>query len=302
MENTNVNAALNFAADQATPVSPMNAATTSATQPNPNAVAAIIPTIDLPILTQKEEALSVIQENLAGFGKLKFDKVKMPAGGGLTFEVADENGNVVPVQEIRGVIIDHFPFKAWWEKSYEEKTDDDDRRPDCFSDDGITGSGCPEKGIAAGQQCASCKYGMWGSSRKEGSRGKDCADKIRIHVLCEGEVFPVFFDLPATSHTNLKEYIKRLTNRLKHYYGVVTVIKLEKDKNAGGISYSKATFSKAADLTPAEKVAMKQYIDSMKDTIRQIDAETIAAEPGEAHGDTRDLNDINLGAGAEQAY
>ncbi len=80
------------------------------------------------------------------------------------------------------------------------------------------------------------------------------------------------------------------------------MIKLEKDKNAGGISYSKATFSKAADLTPAEKVAMKQYIDSMKDTIRQIDAETIAAEPGEAHGDTRDLNDINLGAGAEQAY
>ena len=277
------------------------------TTPNTNAVANTIltPTIDLPILTQKEEALSVIQENLAGFGKLKFDKIRMPAGGGLTFEVADESGAAVPVQEIRGVIIDHFPFKAWWEKSFEEKTDDDDKRPDCYSANCVTGTGCPEKGIPAGQQCSNCKYGAWGSDRR-GGRGKDCSDKIRIHILREGEVFPVFIDLPATSHSNLKDYIKRLTNRLKHYYGVVTSIKLEKDKNAAGTVFSKATFAKAADLAPAEKAAMKQYIDSMKDSIRQIDAETIAAEPGDVSGNRGpDLNSFDFGPGnsaAEQAY
>lgn len=291
MENINGNAALNFTADPMMPQQP-------AVQPNPNAVANVAPTIDLPILTQKEEALSVVQENLVGLGKLKFDKIRMPAGGGLTFEVADESGNLVPVQEIRGVIIDHFPFKAWWEKSFEEKTGEDDKRPDCFSADGITGTGCPEKGIPAGQPCASCKYGAWGSDRR-GGRGKDCNDKIRIHILREGEVFPIFIDLPATSHANLKDYIKRLTNRLKHYYGVVTSIKLEKDKNAGGTEYSKATFAKAADLTPAEKVAMKQYIDSMKDIIRQIDAETIAAEPDDG---SPDLNNLDFGATGEQVY
>ena len=263
-------------------------------------MAATAPTIDLPILTQKDEAISVIQENLSGFGKLRFDKIRMPAGGGLTFEVADESGNLVPVQEIRGVIIGHFPFKAWWEKSFEEKTDDDDKRPDCYSADGITGTGCPEKGIPTGQKCATCPKNAWGSDRR-GGRGKDCNDKIRIYILREGEVFPVFIDLPATSHANLKDYIKRLTNRLKHYYGVVTSIKLEKDKNAAGTVFSKATFSKAADLTPAERIAVKQYIDSMKEAIRQIDAETIAAEPGEV-GDTRDLNDIDFGAGVAQAY
>ena len=291
MENTNGNAALNLAADSMMPQQP-------AVQPNPNAVANVAPTIDLPILTQKEEALSVVQENLVGLGKLKFDKIRMPAGGGLTFEVADESGNAVPVQEIRGVIIDHFPFKAWWEKSFEEKTGEDDKRPDCFSADGITGTGCPEKGIPAGQPCASCKYGAWGSDRR-GGRGKDCNDKIRIHILREGEVFPIFIDLPATSHANLKDYIKRLTNRLKHYYGVVTSIKLEKDKNAGGTEYSKATFSKAADLTPAERLAVKQYIDSMKDIIRQIDAETIAAEPDDG---SPDLNNLDFGATGEQVY
>jgi hypothetical protein len=292
MENINGNAALNFTADPMMPQQP-------AVQPNPNAVANVAPTIDLPILTQKEEALSVVQENLVGLGKLKFDKIRMPAGGGLTFEVADESGNLVPVQEIRGVIIDHFPFKAWWEKSFEEKTDDDDKRPDCYSADGITGTGCPEKGIPAGQKCASCPKGAWGSDRR-GGRGKDCSDKIRIHILREGEVFPVFIDLPATSHSNLKDYIKRLTNRLKHYYGVVTLVKLEKDKSATGIAYSKATFAKAADLTPAEKVAMKQYIDSMKDIIRRIDAETIAAEPGDG---SPDLNNLDFGgATGEQVY
>ena len=112
------NAALNFnQAAQSSQPGPQPAEQ----QPNTTAAAAIAPTIDLPILTQKDEAISVIQENLSGFGKLRFDKIRMPAGGGLTFEVADESGNLVPVQEIRGVIIGHFPFKAWWEKSFEEK-------------------------------------------------------------------------------------------------------------------------------------------------------------------------------------
>lgn len=293
----NGTAALNFAADPANPAPQQPVEQ----QPNPNAVANVTPTIDLPILAQKDEALSVIQENLAGFGKLKFDKIRMPSGGGLTFEVADESGNIVPVQEIRGVIIDHFPFKAWWEKSFEEKTGEDDKRPDCFSADGITGTGCPEKGIPAGQKCANCPKGAWGSDRR-GGRGKDCNDKIRIHILREGEVFPIFIDLPATSHSNLKDYIKRLTNKLKHYYGVVTSIKLEKDKNTGGTEYSKATFSKAADLTPAERLAVKQYIDSMKDTIRQIDAETIAAEPGDARDSGPDLDKMDFNGPAEQAY
>lgn len=273
-------------------------------QPEPSAVASVPATVNLPILTQKEEALEVIQENLAGFGKMRFDKIRMPAGGGLTFEVADETGAVVPVQEIRGVIIDHFSFRAWWEKSFEDKTDDDDKRPDCYSADGVTGTGCPDKGIPEGQQCASCKYGAWGSDRR-GGRGKDCSDKIRVHILREGEVFPVFIDLPATSHANLKDYIKRLTNRLKHYYAVVTSVKLEKDKSAGGISYSKATFAKAADLSPAERQAIKQYVGTIRDSMRRVDAETIAAEPGDA----RDINNMDFdgdGNGAtgkaEQVY
>lgn len=295
-ENVNGTAALNF--NQAAN-DPANPAPQTAQQ---NAIANMTPTIDLPVLTQKEEALSVIAENLAGFGKLKFDKIRMPAGGGLTFEVADETDAVVPVQEIRGVIIDHFPFKAWWEKSFEEKTEDDDKRPDCYSADGITGSGCPAKGIPEGQKCATCKYGAWGSDRR-GGKGKDCSDKIRIHILREGEVFPVFIDLPASSHPNFKNYIKRLTNKLKHYYGVVTSVKLEKDKNASGIWYSKATFTKAADLSPAERQAMKQYIETMRDSMRRIDAETIAAEPGDIRDTGPDLDKMNFEMGTgEQAY
>ena len=294
----NGTAALNFAADPANPVPQQPVEQ----QPNPNAVANVAPTIDLPILTQKDEALSVIQENLTGLGKLKFDKIRMPAGGGLTFEVADENGEVVPVQEIRGIIIDHFPFKAWWAKSFEEKTKDDDKRPDCFSADCITGKGCPAKGIPENQKCKDCPKGAWGSDRR-GRGGKDCSDKIRVHILREGEVFPVFIDLPASSHANLKDYIKRLTNRLKHYYGVVTSIKLEKDKTPDEIVYSKVTFSRAADLSPTEKVAMKQYIDSMMDTIRQIDTETIAPEPGEVHSSGPDLDKMDFTDDpAEQAY
>ena len=45
-------------------------------------------------------------------GNLKFDKVKMPSGGGLSFEVINEDGEAEPVKEIIGVVLDHYPINA----------------------------------------------------------------------------------------------------------------------------------------------------------------------------------------------
>ncbi|MTI95216.1 MAG: hypothetical protein FH749_06965 [Firmicutes bacterium] len=231
-----------------------------ATQPDPQA------TINLPALTQKEEALEVMQENLEGMeGQFKFDKVKIPSGGGISFEVVDEAGEPTPVKELKGVVVDYYPINAWWHDEFSGEKN----APTCSSMDCKTGTGSEEHGIPAGQACAKCPKNQWGSDPKSG-RGKACKNMYRVYILQEDSVFPVLLALPPTSIGNWKQYVQRLTNKLKHYYSVVTVAKLEKDRNEGGIEYSKVSFAKAADLTPAEKKAIKDYARTMKPAMRSV--------------------------------
>ena len=37
----------------------------------------------------------------------------MPSGGGLSFEVINEDGEAEPVKEIIGVVLDHYPINAY---------------------------------------------------------------------------------------------------------------------------------------------------------------------------------------------
>ena len=238
------------------------------------AVAEIQVTFNLPALISPEEARNVLAENLAGMGEQRFDKIKIPSGGGIAFTIVDEDGKEEPVKELKGILLDKYPFRAWYMKSYEEKGKDDIGIPDCFSADNVHGSGCKEAGIPEGQLCETCAKGQWGSSRK-GGRGKDCADKIRIHVLLEGNVFPHFIDAPPTSLGNFKDYLKRLTNKMNPFYGVVTVIGLEKDENDAGTEYSKAKFAKAVNLTREERLKMKEYIAALSPSMRKITRESI---------------------------
>lgn len=256
---------------------------TALTQRQEAGVAAYQPTINLPVLACPEEALAVIAENMEGMSNFKFVKVNMPSGGGIAFTVIDDNGEEQPIKEIIGVLMDKWGIKVWYEKSFEEKGANDIGIPDCFSADGVTGSGCPRAGIQVGQLCATCPKNQWGSDRR-GGKGKDCADKIRIHLLQEGEMFPIYIDAPPTSLGNFEDYIQRLSNKVKPYYGVTTKVKLEQAVNAGGIKYSKLAFAKVADLTKEERQAMKQYMQTLMPSMRRITKESFAEVAADAGG------------------
>ena len=235
------------------------------------------PTFNLPALTHPQEAMEVIHENLDGMGEMKFDKINMPSGGGIAFTIVDEDGKEEPVKEIKGVLLYKKPFKAWYIKAFEEKTDEDTGAPDCFSSDMVHGSGCEAAGIPEGQLCKTCPKNQWGSDRK-GGKGKDCADKIRIYILPEENVFPKFMDLPPTSIGGFKDYVKRLANKLNPFYGVVTVVGLDTDKSGGGIKFSKATFAKAVNLSREERGSIKGYINTLTPLMERISRESIAPD------------------------
>ncbi len=89
-------------------------------------------------------------------------------------------------------------------------------------------------------------------------------------------MFPTIIDLPPTSIENFKDHMKRLSNKMKSFYGVVTKIKLEKDKSDGGIDYSRATFAKSADLNPQEKRDIRGYIETLRPLMQMITKESLA--------------------------
>jgi len=221
---------------------------------------------NLPALSDPQEAMEVMADNLAELGgNLKFDKVKIPSGGGLSFEIIDENGEEKAVTEVEGVVLDHFPVNVFWEHKFSGESNP----PDCSSMDAVIGTIMVDGKPVGTRQCATCPNNQWGSD-PSGGRGKSCKNLIRVYLLQEGCSFPVLVSLPPTSTGNWRDYMKRLAGRMKSVYGVVTRIRLEKDKNDGGIVYSKAVFAKSAELTKEEKQAIKSYAEMLKPYMRSV--------------------------------
>jgi hypothetical protein len=210
-------------------------------------------------LAQNNPAEDDLGENMEGVN-LDFDRVKIPAGGGLTFEVpGDDPDNPDTVRELVGVIIDHHLTRTYWEN---QEYTGESRQPDCTSPDGKIGIGEP------GGDCRTCPMNQWGSAAV--GRGKACRAQRVIYFLREGTGLPIILTLPPTSLRNFDNFLsKRIVGQGRRTYGVVTKITLKKTTTKNNITYSQAQFSVDRDLTPPEKVNAVEYVREIRDFIHQ---------------------------------
>lgn len=228
----------------------------------------LVPQTSFALAPMDNSLLDMIREELDGLGSIPFDFVKIPSGGGVAFEVpGDDPDNPDVVKELTGVIVEHHPMNSYWADAYSGGN----AAPDCASMDGKTGI------VAATGECidcSMCKFNQFGSDTD--GRGKACKNLHRIYILREGEVLPVIFNVPPTSLRPFKDYLaKRLLLKGKRANQVVTRITLKKAQNAGGISYSQAVFSKAADLTPEQMELLQPTIKAVREMARQVPVEFI---------------------------
>lgn len=221
----------------------------------------------------------IIADNLVPMGRVQCERVKIPAGGGLAFEVTDENGTPVPTAEITGIIVDHYPVNAYWAEAFGGGSNP----PQCSALDGRTGVGDP------GGPCAQCPKNQWGSDGV--GRGKACKNLHRLYVLPVDDILPLLIAAPPTSLANIGGYMRLLTSKAKKpHWAVVTRVRLEKAVNKEGIGYSRAVFTRA-DEVPTEKLAaLKAYIEELRPLLRTIEIQADdyntedAAEAGSAPG------------------
>lgn len=190
-------------------------------------------------------------EELAGLDS-GFDRIKIPAGGGLMFEMpSDELNEDNAVREFSAVILHHHPMYMFYKSRYNGSNSP----PDCLSVDGITGTGTP------GGACINCANNKFGSG-ENGS--KACKNKHQMYLLRENEIFPVILSLPTSSNKEFSKYIKRLLSTGKKSSDVVTKFSLKKAVNKTGISYSQAQFAMERALTPDENELVNKMAEQVK--------------------------------------
>ena len=192
---------------------------------------------------------------------LSFDRIKIPAGGGLAYEVPSDNPDSPDmVKEFKAVILCHHPVHAL----YREKYTGGNTPPDCSSINGHTGIDAETGEI---KDCKNCPNNKFGSGE---NGAKACKQKRRIYILRAGEALPIILSLPTGSLADFSKYITRLLSKGQKSSAVVTKFSLKKAQNAGGISYSQAVLSVDRDLTIEERVIIDRLAEQVKSITQRI--------------------------------
>jgi hypothetical protein len=184
----------------------------------------------------------------AGLSAGDFERIKVPAGGGIAWSVQGLDGEEM-IKELSGIIIAWRDTRAYWSLSMEES--DGSMPPDCYSMDARTGTGKP------GGDCHKCPLAQFGSDPK--GEGQACKLIRQLFLIREDNLLPEIVNLPPSSVKPARQYFLRLASKGVPCYSVITKLALEKTKNGQGIVYSKAALTSGGRLTPEQAARAKQY-------------------------------------------
>ena len=196
-----------------------------------------------------------------------FERIKIPAGGGLSYEVpGDDPDSPDSVKEFKAVILYHHPINCYYKEDYTGGNNP----PDCGSMDGHIGVDA-ETGEC--KSCAECEFNKFGSGK---NGAKACKQKRRIYLLREGESLPTILSLPTGSLGEFSKYVMRLLSKGKKTVSVVTKFTLKKAQNSGGINYSQAVFAVDRNLTEEELknvLPLAEQVKAMATKVTALDEE-----------------------------
>lgn len=203
------------------------------------------------------ENLQTIREALSGECAgldFSFDRIRIPSGGGLAFEVPGEEDDPELATKITAVIAYQHPAYAY----YATKFHGGNNPPDCGSFDGEHGIGNP------GGDCRTCRFNKFGSGE---GKAKACKNRQMLYLLREGEIFPVMMSIPTGSLKSYTDYVKKQITRGRRLSGIVTEISLKKAESKsedGSITFSRVTFKFVRMLNAEEK----EYVSKMTELIK----------------------------------
>ena len=208
--------------------------------------------------------------------QLGFQRVKIPSGGQLQFELPGEDpDNPDYTKYLEGVIVYSHNANAYWAAGINE---DENPSPDCQSMDGKLGYGSP------GGICADCPFNRYGSDPNPNGtgRGKACKNQRIVYLLRSGEALPIQLSLSPTSIRPYTDFINAaFLARRRGVCGSVVRIGLKKVNN-GKNEYSVATFKLLYDFAGEDLAKIRAYAASFKEQADLILAQRVENAEAEA--------------------
>lgn len=221
--------------------------------------------------------LATIQEALSGECAgldFSFDRIRIPSGGGLAFEVPGEEDDPELVTKITAVIAYQHPAYAY----YATKFHGGNIPPDCGSFDGEQGIGNP------GGDCHKCSFNKFGSGE---GKAKACKNRRMLYLLREGEIFPLMMSIPTGSLKSYTDYVKKQITRGRRLDAIVTEISLKKaeaQQDKGSITFSRVTFKFVRMLNAEEKEYVAKMADLIKDYAANLTANALINDEDASDG------------------
>ncbi|GFI25369.1 hypothetical protein IMSAGC012_00476 [Lachnospiraceae bacterium] len=217
------------------------------------------------LVTISGDLAEAVKEEMDGLGAIPFDRVKIPSGGGLAFELpGEEEDETESATELIGVILDHNPVNAYWANKFAGGNE----QPDCSSFDGKQGV---DRLTGEIKSCETCPYNQFNSD----GTGKACKNVHRVFMLQEGNPVPLILSLPPTSLKYMRNYIaKRVLLKGFRCWQVLTKITLKKEKSKDGITYSRTAFAFVDKLTPEQEKQTEAMRELVKNIYRNINIDT----------------------------
>jgi len=222
----------------------------------------IVPSTYKALSVPAQQLTSFLIQNVGqqGLKPTDLDRIKVPAGGGLAWEVPTLKGPE-SVNVLEGIILHFKDPRAYWKDSGTTGTP-----PDCSSPDGLVGVGLP------GGQCHKCPLAQFGTAvgkKGEPTKGQACKQTRMLLFLRQDDMIPMLISLPPTSIKPAKQYFLRLVANGYPFYGVTTQLRLEKMKNPAGDNYSVASLAMGRQLEPDELEKVQLIGQAMRDLFAQ---------------------------------
>lgn len=195
--------------------------------------------------------------------------------GALLFKIpSDEIGNTETVDSFEVIIIDHHPCNARWRESFAKSGGG--VPPICASLDGKTG--IDEDGNI--HNCPTCEHNQYGTGKDdEGkpTKGKDCKNMKRLHVLFPGDELPHRLTLPPTSIERADQLFSFLLSKRIPMTTIPVKFSLADAVSSKKIHYSQIRFEPKIH----EQIEISQYLkiqNFLKNHLAQIRGQEIVSE------------------------
>jgi hypothetical protein len=179
------------------------------------------------------------------------------------------------VPQFSSVILGWYEMRKFWKVRLDQSNGP--MPPDCYSPDTRRGIGEP------GGDCLGCRYARFGSDPR--GEGQACKLFRELFVLRPENLLPDIVNLPASSLNAARLYLRRLSQKGRPCYSLVTKIGLEKTKNSQAIGYSRATFAPGEPLSPEQLMRAKEYASMLKSFIDAALQRPVTKTPRVAEGE-----------------